>query len=239
MTFQPGHKLSPGRQLGSRNKRNAELFERLEGRGDKDPAELLSEIVTNNQESQELRIQAAGLLMPYKYGKHGSIPPARFVELEIDVNEFSNVSDAEAFLARIALLCAKGHLDIQSAQELSGLVKTWIDTQYAKEELQFKISPPEERDITIRIVGGLPELPGTNITMPVLNGNAVSEQLLSAPKDVIPPAVTRVPAEGENEFPTPGELKAQGPHPLQKHHFEDPGENSTNGSGDPQDGDPV
>ena len=68
MTFQPGHTLSPGRRLGSRNKRTAEIFNRLETRGDIDPADLLSSIVTNPQEQQELRIQAAGLLMPYKYG---------------------------------------------------------------------------------------------------------------------------------------------------------------------------
>jgi hypothetical protein len=82
--------------------------------------------------------------------------------------------------------------------------------------------------VTVR--GGLPALPGTNITMPVLNGHAVSEQLLTAPTDVVPAD----PAE--NEF-TPGELKASGPHPLQKHHFEadEPGKNSGNG----QDSDPV
>jgi hypothetical protein len=191
MTFQPGHKLSPGRQPGSRNKRNAEIFHRLETRGDTDPADLLSSIVTNDKEPNELRIQAAGLLMPYKYGKHGSIPPARFVELEIDVNEFTHVSEAENFLAKIALLVARGHLDIQSGQELSGLVKAWIDTQYAKDELQFKINPPEHRDQTITITGGLPPLPGTNVTMPVLdhepatNGHALEPptEFIAAPDE--------------------------------------------------------
>src|SRR5215831_932659 len=103
MTFQPGHKLSPGRKLGSRNKRTEEIFNRLEDRGDKDPADLLSEIVTNENETKELRVQAANFLMPYKYGKRGSLPPARFVdELQLDIpSEFSHVSDAETFLARI------------------------------------------------------------------------------------------------------------------------------------------
>src|SRR5215467_13823060 len=50
MTFQPGHTFSPGRRPGSRNKRTAEIFHRLESRGDLDPADLLSSIVTNNQE---------------------------------------------------------------------------------------------------------------------------------------------------------------------------------------------
>jgi hypothetical protein len=177
------------------------------------------------------------------------MPPPRFIELEIDVTEFQHVSEAEAFLQKIALLCAKGHIDIQSAQELSGLVKTWIDTQYQKEELQFKINPPEQHDQIIQVQGGLPALPGTTITMPVLNGHAVSEQLLSAPKDVIP--ADDGTNQAPKEFPTPGELKAQGPHPLQKHHFksDEDGKNSGNGSdqhaqnghvaSQTQDGDPV
>src|SRR5262252_7800151 len=81
MTFQPGHTLSPGRRHGSRNKRTAEIFNRLENRGDLDPADLLSSIITNNQEPKELRIQAAGLLMPYKYSKCGTAP----VQVYIDV----------------------------------------------------------------------------------------------------------------------------------------------------------
>jgi hypothetical protein len=144
------------------------------------------------------------------------------------VTEFTHVSEGEAALAKIAVLVAQGHLDIQTAQELCGIVKIWIDTQYAKEELQFKISPPETRDTTIRVEGGLPALPGTRIDMPLVNGSAVSEQLLAAPTDVVPPD-----QEPPKEFPTPGELKAQGPHPLQKHHFasDEPRKNSGNGQG--------
>jgi hypothetical protein len=233
MTFQPGNQESKGygRPQGKLNKRSFELEQRLRDRGDVDPADFLSSIVSNKDESTELKVAASNYLLPYLYSKRGAMPPPRFVELEIDVNEFQHVSEAEAFLARIALLCAKGHLDIQSAQELSGLVKTWIDSQYQREELQFKINPPEQHDQIIQVQGGLPALPGTTIDMPVLNGHSVSEQLLSAPKDVIPAE------EPEKEFSTPGELKAQGPHPLQKHHFDpppEPGQNSpTNGSGDP------
>ena len=103
------------------------------------------------------------------------------------IPEFTHVSDAENFLAKIALLVARGHLDIQSAQELSGLVNLWIQTQYAKDELQFKINPPETRDTTIRISGGLPELPGTNVTMPVLDGKPVTNgHALEPPASVVP-----------------------------------------------------
>src|SRR6516162_4181762 len=147
--FQPGNTESTGRPPGSPNKRTNELRLRLKNRGDTDPADFLSSIVSNPQEPTELKVAASNYLLPYLYSKRGALPPPRYIELEIDVNEFQHVSDAENFLAKIALLTARGHLDIQSGQELSALVKAWIDTQYAKEELQFKISPPEERDTTI------------------------------------------------------------------------------------------
>src|SRR6516164_8812153 len=163
MVFQPWNTLSEGRPVGSRNRRSFELEERLRNRGDTDPADFLSSLITNQNESTELRLAASNYLLPYLYSKRGAMPPPRYVELEVDVSEFSHVSDAENFLAKIALLVARGHLDIQSGQELSALVKTWIDCQYQKDELAFKISPPETRDTTITITGGLPALPGTRI----------------------------------------------------------------------------
>jgi len=157
MTFQPGHTLSPGRRLGSRNKRTAEIFNRLENRGDLDPADLLSSIVTNNQEPKELRIQAAGLLMPYKHSKCGTSPVQVYIHVPLDVPEFTHLSDAEQFLAKVAALVAHGQLDFQAGQNLSALAKNWIDAQYAREELAIKQynAGSAEHEQTIRIEGGL------------------------------------------------------------------------------------
>jgi hypothetical protein len=81
------------------------------------------------------------------------------------------------------------------------LVKTWIDTQYSREELNYKISPPEERDTTIRIEGGLPQLPGTNITMPMLDGLATNgHAALAAPTDA-GPAIEAAPKAQDPEPP--------------------------------------
>src|SRR6516164_8520390 len=121
MTFQPGHTFSPGRRHGSRNKRTAEIFNRLENRGDLDPADLLSSIVTNNEEPKELRIQAVGLLMPYKYSKCGTAPVQVYIDVPIECPTFERISDAERFLARVAALVAAGQLDIQAGQNLSAL----------------------------------------------------------------------------------------------------------------------
>jgi len=185
--FQPGNKESPGRPVGSRNKRTAEIFHRLETRGDIDPADLLSSIVTNPQEQQELRIQAAGLLMPYKYGKHGSIPPLRHIDEPIQLPEPQTIEQANKNIAYISNLKAQGVIDLDFANSLIADNTTIANNLIAEEELRYKISPPETRDTTIQITGGLPALPGTSITMPVLNGNAVSEKLLTAPTDVVPP----------------------------------------------------
>jgi hypothetical protein len=70
----PGH--TNGRPKGSPNKKNEELQKRLSERGDLDPADFLSSLVTNTNEPKELRVQASGLLMPYFYNKRGTIAPA-------------------------------------------------------------------------------------------------------------------------------------------------------------------
>jgi len=183
MTFQPGHTLSPGRPKGSRNKRTSELFTRLENRGDIDPADFLSSIVTNEQEPKELRVQASGLLLPYMHSKMGTIPPARFVEEHVVVPRFETIESAEDYLKEIPVLLGRGEIDSQTAMELSTLVRNWIMSKYARLELDLKqisIDGPGEQ--TIKITGGLPQLPGCeNLIMPVLDGKANGHDALAPP----------------------------------------------------------
>ena len=81
MPFQPGVAANPnGRPVGSRDKRTEAIWGALEARGDLDPADHLSSIVTNPNNSAELRAQAANFLMPYKYSKRGTLQAPRFVE---------------------------------------------------------------------------------------------------------------------------------------------------------------
>jgi hypothetical protein len=54
----------PGRPPGSRNKRDAELFDRLEKRGDRLAVDLLSEIANDVKEPKPLRVQAMAVLVP-------------------------------------------------------------------------------------------------------------------------------------------------------------------------------
>src|SRR6516165_1991463 len=189
MTFQPGHTFSPGRRPGSRNKRTAEIFNRLENRGDIDPADLLSSIVTNPQEQQELRIQAAGLLMPYKYGKHGSIPTPRYIDEPINLPEPTTIGQANRNIAYISNLKAQGLIDLDFANSLIADNTTVANNLIAEEELKFKLYPPEEHDQVIKIEGGLPRIPGAeNLIMPQLNGHAThgNGHALAAPTDAVP-----------------------------------------------------
>ena len=183
MTSQPGHTLSPGRRHGSRNKRTAEIFNRLENRGDLDPADLLSSIVTNNEEPKELRIQAAGLLMPYKYSKCGTAPVLVYVDVPIERPTFERISDAEIFLARVAALVAAGQLDIQAGQNLSALATAWLNAQYLREELKIKQynAGAGEHEQRIVISGGLPSLPGSDVIMPILDGHVNGHETLAPP----------------------------------------------------------
>jgi hypothetical protein len=228
MTFQPGHNLSNGRPQGSANRRSEQLRIRLKDRGDVDPADFCSSIVSNKNESTELKLQAASFLLPYLYPKRGSVPPPRYVEEGFDVPEFTHLSDAESFLARIAALTARGELDIQTALELSTLAKNWIDAQYAKEELaikQISAGTSEHEQQVIRVEGMLQQLPGTNIIgfekYPTINDHAATNG-----HALEPPVPQLESSSNDSVLPAANDSVQQNP--------------STNGQGSPsQDGEPA
>jgi hypothetical protein len=199
MPWEPGKSGNPNGYKGPRDRARREVFETIKNLGHKDALETLSYLQHNEQIDPGLRIAAASALAPYCHPKMQSTPTPRFIDLQLDVPEFTHVSDAENFLAKIALLVARGHLDIQSGQELSGLVKTWIDTQYAKDELQYKIKPPEQRDTVIKIQGGMPALPGTNITMPTLEHGPVTNGHALEPPRPEDPAMNSTAANAADE----------------------------------------
>jgi hypothetical protein len=142
--------------------------------------------------------------MPYKYSKCGTAPVQVYIDVPLDTPEFTHLSDAEQFLAKIAALVAHGQLDFQAGQNLSALAKNWIDAQYAREELAIKQynAGSTEHEQTIRIEGGLPALPGTNVTMPVLDGRSVTNghAALAAPTDAVP-AIEAAPKAQDPEPP--------------------------------------
>ena len=186
MTY-PGHTNNPnGRPPGARNKRTTEIWQLLEARGDKDPLDFLSDLVTNGKD-EGLRVAAANYILPFKHSKRGPTPAPRYVEDQITIPDFANIQEAQNFLADIARRSGAGELELASATDISNLVKNWILSVTAQDELQLKIAkeaPQGPQQITI--VGGLPELPGTSINMsnePSLNGHTNGHVIDHVPID--------------------------------------------------------
>jgi hypothetical protein len=162
----PGQSGNPnGRPPGTRNKKTARIFQALEARGDKDPAEFLSSIVTDEKEPKDLRVRCADALLPYKYGKMGTIPAPRFVADPIEVPTFQSIDQAEDYLAEIPQRVGRGELDFQSALDFSNMVRNWIEAKLAHTNTDLKVQAQGGGDATIHITGGLPSLPGTTIIM--------------------------------------------------------------------------
>jgi hypothetical protein len=174
MPFQPGNIANPeGRPKGSRNRRTQEILDLLKSRGDKDPLDFLSEVISGNGEyPAELKVTASNILAPYVHSKRGALVAPRFIGEPVQVPDFQSTDDAEKFLADLPRRVGLGELDFQSGLDLSTMTKNWISAKYEREELQLKITAqggPTNQVIEIR--GGLPVMPGhEGLIMPNING---------------------------------------------------------------------
>jgi hypothetical protein len=186
-----------GRPVGSRNKRSEALWAELDADPNTiDPARYLSSKVSDPNAPPELRIQAATALLPYKYSKCGSIIPLRFIPEPITVPIFKSIEEAEQFLNSIAVRLGAGEIDSQSALETNTIVKTWIDSRRAGEDHQLKITVQGGgKEQVIHISGGMPDIPGTSILMPMSNGYMSGKAIEHEPPPLNDP--TQSEAQGE------------------------------------------
>jgi hypothetical protein len=180
-SFKPGNEFgSAGRPPGARNKSSYDLRERLKTRGDKDPAEFLSEIVSNEDEPKELRIAAADKLMPYYYSKLGAIPvPADpvFIEQAVSFPRPETIAQATNNLNVLFDMKTTGQLDFATADSLIADQRVILNAMVDVVKALAQTGDPDRPQI-ISIVGGLPQLPGTSVVMPDLsNGNVAGEPL--------------------------------------------------------------
>jgi hypothetical protein len=114
-----------------------------------------------------LRVAIAANISSYCHPKLGTTAPPRFIETSLEVPDFKSIEEAEAFLATLAQRFASSELGAQSALDLSTLVRNWISAKHATQELALKqLAASATGETTIRIEGGLPPLPGTNVIMP-------------------------------------------------------------------------
>jgi hypothetical protein len=103
MTFHGPETRGPGRPPGSRNRRTQQLLDLLQSRGDKDPLDFLSEVITTeNQYPAELKVSASNILAPYLHSKRGTAPALRYVDTPVQVPQFNTVQEAEALSCVLA-----------------------------------------------------------------------------------------------------------------------------------------
>jgi hypothetical protein len=155
----------------------------------------LSQIQHETQDVS-LKIAAAAALAPYAHPKLQAIPTQRFIDTPIDVPDFTSVEVARDFIATVTVRVARGELDFQSGQELIAMAKVWLDTMNDQSTLDLKVMDHgAQPDQTIRIEGGLPQLPGCeNLIMPQINGHEVDARALAPPE----PAATEPVSTGSS-----------------------------------------
>ena len=133
------------------------------------------------------------------------MPTPRYIDEPVQLPEPVTIEQANKNIAYISNLKAQGLMDLDFANSLIADNTTIANNLIAEEELKFKISPPETRDTTITITGGLPPLPGTRIDMPMLDGHATNGNghALAAPSDAVP-AIEAAP-KAQDPGPPPQE----------------------------------
>jgi hypothetical protein len=188
MTFQPGQSGNPAGNNGhsTRRKGTREAFQVIKDAGYIDPLVNLAKI-QHESENEGTRASAAAALLGYCHPKLQSIPVPRYIEHPIDVPEFTSVEIAEQFLAKITTLLAAGQLDLDFADSLTKTTVGWIQSQYAKQQIDLKAvaQGASSSEQVIRIEGGLPALPlgptDGPLIMPELNGHKSYELVESSP----------------------------------------------------------
>jgi hypothetical protein len=136
---------------------------------------------------------------------------------DIELPTFQTIQEAESFKLELAQREFRGEVSHRAVVIAYERVDNWIDDQRADAasaradaELELKRLAADQSTVpqTIRIEGGLPALPGTNITMPHLNGAHV-DGLLLPPTDSI---------NGHGSHPAP-QPSTQAPEPKVQRYY--------------------
>jgi len=136
MPFKKGQSGNPaGRQRGSRNRLTytvleaAGEFEKDEGKGAVDPLDLLQRVVSKRNVAIALRVQAAGMLAPYKHARK----TARYISAPIDLPIPTTAAQAIANIAKIGELAAIGMISLDEANDLANVLKIFLDATVAQQ----------------------------------------------------------------------------------------------------------
>ena len=202
MTFQPGNDLG-GRTAGSRNKTSYALRERLRSRPNHiDPADFLADLISNPAESADVRIAASGQLMPYYHSKLGATPVQPdpvYLELAISIPRPTSIRQACDNITLLSEMKATGKLDVVSADSLISDQRVVLNAMVDEAKLLAATGDPS-REQVIRIEGGLPSLPGSDVIMPNLELNGHQLELTAV---VNPAEVAQEPVSSPQEKSEP------------------------------------
>jgi hypothetical protein len=222
--FQPGQSGNlNGRPSGARNKRNAEIANGLVGKHD--PIEYLKKYMADATKPDELRLQAANTLAPYKCAKNGLIPqpqPLVFVSspIAIPFPKADTLDQVRRNVERLSAAWRRGEMDEAAFKLAVDEQRIRRDTIVEAGKLQIAGGGPKET--TVLIQGGIDQLPGTSILMPgkrtengmrieLVNGENVRDLAgMVPPVPVIPPEGSPLAEKPEPPAPPPHLRKPEG-----------------------------
>jgi hypothetical protein len=85
----------------------------------------LSELQANSQD-EGIRATAPNMLAPFLHSKLQSKPAPRFIEAELTLPPLTSLDTAVESIAKIESAVAANQLDVQSGQELIGMIEAYI-----------------------------------------------------------------------------------------------------------------
>jgi hypothetical protein len=150
-----------------------------------DPVLFQHKLLSDESIPKVARSMIANQIAPYYRPRLGVVDAPKYVTTPIEVPAFTTCEQAEDFLLQLSQREAAQELDSDSVALVSARVLDWIRSKRAGQELELKRLQADVSDQpqVIKITGGLPELPGTNVTMPpTLNGHPQTDLLPPAPK---------------------------------------------------------
>jgi hypothetical protein len=184
-SWKPGQKVEGGgRPSGARNRRTTEIVNQIIAAGHQDPLLTLAELQAKSSD-EGIRATAANMLAPYLHSKVGTTPvpaPPRYMEIQQQINKPKSIAEAYDNILYLSDLKARGEIDIESADSLINDQKVVLNAMVDEAKLIAASGDPS-REQTIRIEGGMPALPGTDIIMPEqqLNGHQLELEAIKDP----------------------------------------------------------
>jgi hypothetical protein len=176
MTFQPGTsgnpKGRPAAHLSDSHSRELRLKAEDLKKGGIDTLVFLAGLVAADELPATLRMQAAGLILPYQHAR-----AARFIGKPVELPVVTNAAEATAAIAQISTLAAAGTIGLDEANDLVAHQKAFIEARVALDteqqlaelkQLVERLSSINAAAIGVTVTGGLPDLPLPPGTPPVI-----------------------------------------------------------------------